>query len=406
MGKVKTGYVKEYTNPPKSDDKNAEFIVHFRETSSYNGGFGIDYMSGEPQKFKGSHETRYKNSIKSNNWAAFEKLYNPTKIYNQPYYTSWISMYKNNLSVTGEEVKLTLYVKKESGNWDNQGIIDEIVFAPKDGLRFVPDRLPAKTADKTEITLFCDTELSSDYLYEVKDQNNNVIGVLNFYKNAASQQKKIDIRLVNVKLFGNETFSTSIPDMKKWLGKEGLNQAMVNVNFNPVIEQLDLSLPRYLPEINLARTNKGSIQNYISNYSLLIETILKYDVNINNDKVLTYYFINKDAADGGFDPETGEPTKWLNGLSYTTRSLKKPLLICHNTKSLGYKKSTVVHEGLHAIGLKHFFEGEPGSVNGEFYFEKYDTDNIMDYYESHKADTRKRLIKWQWDEIRKDKVLK
>jgi hypothetical protein len=135
MGKVKTGHIKEYTNPPKSDVKNAEFLVYFRETATYNGGFGIDYMSGEPDDFKGSSEIKYRNRIESRNWADFEKLYNPTKIYNQPYYTTWISMYKDNFSVIGEQVKLTLYVEKKSGNWDNKVddkvVIDEIVFAPK-----------------------------------------------------------------------------------------------------------------------------------------------------------------------------------------------------------------------------------------------------------------------------------
>ena len=403
MGKVRTSYIKEYISPPKSDTRNAEFIVYFRETSTYNGGFGIDYMSGEPERLKNSSETKYRNEIRSGNWADFEKLYSPTKIYNQPYYTSWISMYKNNLSVTGELVKLTLYVEKQSGDWDNKEIVDEIVFPSKEGLRFIPERLPAKTANRKEITIFCDTEIKSDYVYEVKDQNNNVIGVLNFYKNATNQQKEIDVRLVNVRLFGNETFNTNIEDLKKWLNKEGLNQAMINANVNFVVEELDLSLPKYLAEINLTRTDNGNIQNHISNHDLLSETILKNDPTANNTS-LTYYFVNKDAVNGGYDPETGNPRGWLNGVG--SRSPKKYDIIYNKTNSLGYKKSTTVHEGLHALGVHHFFSDGPNSLTGKFYFEKYKTDNIMDYYRDGTTDNRKRLIKWQWDEIRKDQVLK
>ncbi|WP_291287015.1 hypothetical protein [Flavobacterium sp.] len=403
MGKVKTGYIKEYNTPPKSDAKNAEFLVYFRETSSYNGGFGIDYMSGEPQRFKNDgSEIRYKNTIESGNWADFEKLYNPSKIYNLPYYSSWISMYKDNFTVTGEQVKLTLYVDKGSGNWDNKGIIDEIVMAPKDGLSFVPDRLPAKTAHEKEITVFCNTELTGDYLYEVKDQNGNVIGLLNFCKNNSSQQKKINVRLVNVKLFGVETFSTNLVQIQKWLAKEGLNQAMINANFSTAVEELDLSLPKYAAAINSTRTVSGRIQDYISNYDLLLETIEKNDTS-GNTKVLTYYFINKDAVDGGYDPETGAPKGWLNGMG--SPSPKKSVLIFNKTNSLGYKKGTIVHEGLHTMGLPHFFNNGPGFGNGKFYFKKWETDNIMDYYKAGTSDKRTRIIKWQWDEIRKDKTL-
>jgi hypothetical protein len=71
---------------------------------------------------------------------------------------------------------------------------------------------------------------------------------------------------------------------------------------------------------------------------------------------------------------------------------------------LGYKKSTIVHEGLHAMGLQHFFKNDTG-VNGEFYFEKKIADNIMDYYTEGTLDKRKRTIRWQWDEVRKDKAL-
>ena len=401
MGKVKTGHIKEYVNPPKSDVDNAEFIVHFRETDNYSGGFGIDYMCGEPERY-GSSEIKYRAKIQSNNWAEFEKLYNPTKIQGQPYYTPWISMYKDNFSVTGEQVKLILHLVKTSGNWNNKGVLDEIVFQPKGGLRLVPDRLPAKTADKTEITVFCDKELSGHYLYEVKDQNDNVIGVLNFYKNAVSQQKKIDVKLIRVKL-DNSSVNININNIDKWLNKQGLNQGLIQCNFT--VEDYDvridpkdgkIPLPRRAVMERIFRNDIIDSSNLIiKRFKFYHEILTDYiDQNKNDTTDLRYFFVNLEAQGNEIGiAANGEyvPNNYWKG---------KDIFIFDKEISLGNKFGTVVHEGLHSQGLSHFFSNGIGESNGKFYFEEKTTDNIMDYYNYGSTDKRKRILKWQWDLIK------
>jgi hypothetical protein len=405
MGKVKTGHIKEYTNPPKSDAKNAEFIVFFRETATYNGGFGIDYMSGEPSKLKGS-ETKYR-EIESNNWADFEKLYNPTKIYNQPYYTTWISMYKDNFSVTGEQVKLSLYIDKISGNWDNKEVIDEIVFAPKEGLRFVPERMAAKNAHKTEITVFCDTELSSNFVYEVKDQNGNVIGVLNFYNNAVRAQRHLNVKLISTTIDGTYP-QINQNDVEKWLNKQGLNQGMIQCNI--ILENYDVrvdpksgsipAIPRD-PIKNITRFNIMDTSNKIVKrydfYNIIITDYVNQNQNDSSD--LRYFFVNLEAV--GAATTDPDESSYANG-EYVKNSLwkGKDVFLFHKGYSAGFERTTIIHEGLHALGVEHFFSNGLGKENGKFYFDRFSTDNIMDYIHYGAKDPRKRTIKWQWDLIR------
>lgn len=396
MGKVKTGYIKDYGNPPKNDPNDAQFIVCFRETSSYNGGFGIDYMSGEPSKLKGSSEIKYRNEIESGNWADFEKLYNPTKIYNNDYYTPWASMYKDNHIVTGEQVKLTLYVKKVSGNWDNT-TTDEIKFPAKDGLRFVPETFNAKTADSQEITVYCDNELPSHYLYEVKDQNGNVVGTINFYENSLNHQRMLNVKLIRVSFDG--TFvSINQSNINDWLNEQGLNQAMIQCNFTQ--EDYDVSLSPHINSNIISDIQSFPIADsanpnlIISRGRFYYQLFQDYDnKNPNDTSDLRYFFVNLEARGAS------GVGSFANGEAVSGR--EKDIVIFTKGNSNGNTKGTIIHEGLHVLGLQHFFMNTTGG-NGEFYFKRWQTDNIMDYYNSpytviNEPDERKRIIKWQWD---------
>ncbi|MDQ8144232.1 hypothetical protein [Chryseobacterium sp. CFS15] len=57
--------------------------------------------------------------------------------------------------------------------------------------------------------------------------------------------------------------------------------------------------------------------------------------------------------------------------------------------------ATTVHELLHAVGLPHSWEkgNKNSDING-FIFEKFKTDNVMDYYKN-----RYSLWKWQWKKL-------
>lgn len=57
--------------------------------------------------------------------------------------------------------------------------------------------------------------------------------------------------------------------------------------------------------------------------------------------------------------------------------------------------ATTVHELLHAVGLPHSWEkgNKNSDING-FIFEKFKTDNVMDY-----SKNRYSLWKWQWKKL-------
>jgi len=57
----------------------------------------------------------------------------------------------------------------------------------------------------------------------------------------------------------------------------------------------------------------------------------------------------------------------------------------------GFKDTTVAHEILHVMGLWHSF-----SEKGEFTFERYKTDSIMDYSDISPINKLPVISTWQW----------
>lgn len=62
-------------------------------------------------------------------------------------------------------------------------------------------------------------------------------------------------------------------------------------------------------------------------------------------------------------------------------------------------RTTATHELLHAIGLYHTFDNRNSLT-----FKEFNTDNIMDYYDSSTNIKAKQTYKWQW-ELLKKKIL-
>jgi hypothetical protein len=261
----------------------------------------------------------------------------------------------------------------------------------------------AKNAHKTEITVFCDTELSSNFVYEVKDQNGNVIGVLNFYNNAVRQQKRLEIKLIRVTIDGTYPVINQ-NDVDKWLNKQGLNQGLIQCNFTivdydvriePSLQRIP-TLPRQIIKTitsSLVMDSSNMITQRGRFYNLILQDYINQNKNDTSD--LRYFFINFEAigASGIGSYANGEyvPNKlWIG----------KDIFIFNKGYSAGFQKAIIVHEGLHALGLEHFFDNGNSNTNGKFYFEKFSTDNIMDYIHYGDNDPRKRTIKWQWDLIK------
>lgn len=75
--------------------------------------------------------------------------------------------------------------------------------------------------------------------------------------------------------------------------------------------------------------------------------------------------------------------------------LKKTAIASGN--SFEAVKTTATHELLHAIGLYHTFDND-----NLLTFKQFNTDNIMDYYDSSTNIKAKQTFKWQWDILKKE----
>ena len=153
--------------------------------------------------------------------------------------------------------------------------------------------------------------------------------------------------------------------------KRYLKQAYIKPIFESLI--LDATNPIF--------TRNNSISGYLSKTGSVmqaeLDTLLynKYDTTKDYRDFYRIYFIDENDVSNGLYGQAAD-------------ILSKSVFI--STKGLG--DSTPAHELFHAMGLYHTFD-----INSQFVYEKYETDNIMDYSDiGAKQIHVNRLYHWQW----------
>ena len=252
-----------------------------------------------------------------------------------------------------------------------------------------------------EITITCLKEFATDQPIKVIASYKNaqgkeelsLAGKINVAKN--KDRYKANIVFVQVTTdIGNGRMSKA-PVGRDTELKKYLNQALIepyydksltldlSIDTDPVTKQNHQNKTRFN---NLLILGNEGLKKKISNATadpiyifLNNELYKKYDKIKNYRNYFKLYFINESA--GG-----------LYGIGRSVRADLRTILIY----SKGFSDSTVAHETLHSLGLFHSFDND-----GDFTFQQFITDNIMDY--SDIASVPVPVIstyQWQWDKAR------
>lgn len=148
------------------------------------------------------------------------------------------------------------------------------------------------------------------------------------------------------------------------------------------IEDCDLDLTTQLRKKAFLTYTKGG---YLIESKIDDQTLFTYLINeLKNDpktkKYTNYYKLFC------FDEEVEKKT--LNGQARKISS--KEAIILKN----GLDKETIVHELFHCLGLYHSF-----SLKNKYTFEKYKTDNIMDYQKKNSSTSQESIVQNKTDTL-------
>lgn len=152
-----------------------KFIARFERLGTYKGEFGFDWM-----------RDNYKDICQD--YEKLKKEYFPTSIYEEEYFVPSLSMFPNQ-----ENVKLKLAIKKKEGTISDTDIIKLLA---KKGIRFEPNEIKVSEADGKQITIICESALSSNVMINLLDKDDKTVGKLNIFKN--DEEYLLPIQFVKV----------------------------------------------------------------------------------------------------------------------------------------------------------------------------------------------------------------
>lgn len=371
-------------------------FVTFRPKTSWNGKYGFDWMR--------LGDTSLPGDTRANAYKFISSDYNKLKTaYQQRTFTRKDGRGRR-ITFTYFVPWLTLYPKNEvpKGFTHTSATLDvtiDVEVAPLrleieyDKSLFTIDKQSfsqtSKGVHKTTITITCIKSFE-------KYKNIQVVSV---FKNAKGEEEKalagkmlvtpnkqrykVDcvIVRVNTNINGTVSMSTPSPNRQSVL-KKYLRQALVNPNFQTTID-LDLTSNtdasgrttnlRTLFN-NAANVTGGAIPNGATD---AIQIFLNFQVRAKYgnkyDDVYKFYFI-------------AQTTGGLYGRAFGIPSAAKSVVVYNP----GFTDSTIAHEGLHAMGLKHPFHG------GDHMFQRATTDNIMDYSDIEASPAIPVIQLWHW----------
>lgn len=371
----------EPKTPPPPEIK-AKVLVEFRPHNNWTGEFGFDWMRTGDTGLTG--DLWYKNIIgkKINDttsvadvkeYRSLMRQFNVMKVvFTKDFYIiPWLSLYK------GKTAKLSLKLNIKESPKKLEFKYDEKLFKLNHNEIAIKTKGKNTLPDYLQITCI-DTFNQDKYIEVLAD--NMLAGKIKIHKNGKIDRKKLNIVLVKVKTNVNNKIKIgNIKDEKTKLEKH-LNQALITPNVKETFA--DLSKDKIF---NTKFIKSGSITYGVNTkgQSLLHNYMLKnYDFKKKHPNHFVIYAFPLSGISSGFA---------AGGEAFDINS-DNAVVFDVATR----KKTCLVHELLHSLGLYHSFD-----TSGRFTFKYQQTENIMDY-----SQMRSTIWKWQWDIIRQHSLVK
>ena len=355
------------------DARRKKCVIEFRAvTSDYReGNYGFDWL-----------RPNY-DSIITSDYDSLKQEYTPKPIFGEDYYVPWLSIRKN------QTVKLKL---EKSFRRKNDFNTIEINNHPD----FTISTTDFKGDNEIEITCLNESTTPSQLIVNADGIE---AGALNIWH---PSPKTIDLDWVFVEFSGSnddETDLSSLINKSKLEDafKKGMNPALISISVNINFRAISMSTKygEYVSQGFVPATSfdfgDGSEEYFdalhtvnVNGQDFVIKNFLHNDVPIadtqHNSSKLTLYCINRRLAnstnpDGSYALVGGfSPTK--TGIAYISKGRSGDVMAEEN----------IIHEVLHALGMKHSF------ANGPHTFEQGKTDNYLDYNNS-----KRHTWHWQWE---------
>ncbi len=351
-------------------DRPAPFIVHFRRSVNYDGGFGFDWLRDEYIIYTNENMAPL---CDGSNIEKLKKEYNAMKCTMPPrakqstYYIPYLSMFRNHEQKTGNRVELILDLEFLYEKWKQE----TIEFVCSAGIRVEPPVMEIKKSQIEElkrrkkndryneveggpkIEIFCNRELEQEGTIEVKSlEYDCCIGKLILVKN---KEIPLKIRLVpflrkdfltDDRAFINERIQGIISHLKN----KSLQQAMIVPSIEVTNElvfddaqwevdgkikekQIERNVFVKLIQSRLDAYNEYNIQT--DNSGLSFKGVIVFLCNMN-------YQVGGVGGDASYNPtQDNYCIMFREGLGETERKTDY---------------SNVAHEIAHVLGLNHTFE--------------------------------------------------
>ncbi|WP_157821903.1 type VI secretion system tube protein TssD [Tenacibaculum sp. Bg11-29] len=362
------GYKSPVQAAEKKEKKAFRINIEAKNSDIKNGLLGFDTIPNE--------------AIVVSDYENLKREYKPlpTKILDKQYIPSWLSIRVN------QTVELELDWDKKS----NAKNYNTIAFEEHPDFSFEPKNL--KGAKKIKIT--CQNNNVTPAQIAIKADNDLIVGALNIFY---PKPKTIDLEWCFVEINEgdkeNLARETNKSKLENYLNK-GLNPALIDItitNNETTIIDIREYKERLTEYGSLKKDPNNRIGNYIERSNIKRAAVLQKIITTHQqDKnKLTVYFINQKCIKESDITEDGQ-FKVAGGISPTGTGIAYLVL----DPGGNIKSENIIHEIMHALGLKHTFESKHKFKNTK-------TDNYMDYHNN-----KKHTYKWQWKNLHKYSKLK
>lgn len=396
-------------------------IVEFRPSKKYNGEYGFDYLREEKKKDHTTYEDilgtnstvknpntglkvdkftkyptgqKYKDLI-SNYYGKIQLPWHKDNNGNPiDYIQSWLTIYPNEKATLSLQIETLVNPNKEDFTFDYDNTIFNL------STTTIPAQGKGKKRLHDHLTIECLKEFNTDQTIKVMF-GNRVLGQLNILKNAKAHRKVANVVFVRVKtnLKGTGKGKKGSTQNKKGICEDEmlykfLQQGYIKLENDDVefdLTQLDpktkkLKYPNFNINFTLLDNNQTPPEKIVNKYHNTTNRKLVDFMETEFNKTFpTYANHFKVFFFGDRGGKKIEKAVW--GLGGYAKGFNTKSVIVFN----GSNETTVTHELLHAIGLKHSF-----SNSGQFSYQKGETYNIMDYSHQRKYGNKNRNQIWYW----------